>query len=151
MTYEEVREYWKNRSNIKLNDDRIEKILFAYKNGATHLLAAKRAGVTYNTLRNWLNKGEQNAAILEAGNDLEDPTEYIFVELWQKVSKCQSDIQIQAFQQIQEAAQAPENWRAAVAILEKCCGYASNADLEISGTAHTPFTVSMRINTDSTE
>jgi hypothetical protein len=151
MNYDEVKEYWKDRTNLKISDDKIQRILYAYRNGSTQKLAAQYAGITVNTLKNWIKKGQTLAEQLEAGTVPIPEDEYIFIEIWAKISELETNLQIQAFNQIQEAASMPEHWRAAVEILKMRFGneYSTNkTDLEISNEAQVPFSVKMTINKD---
>jgi len=43
----------------KFDKIRRQQIIKAFENGATHVLAAKAAGVSYETLRNWLRRGRE--------------------------------------------------------------------------------------------
>jgi hypothetical protein len=141
MTYEEVKEYWKNRTNIKINDKKINKILFAYKNGSTQKLAAQYAGITQNTLKNWIKKGETCAQKFEEGQNI-DQEDFVFYELWQKICECETEIQIEAFNQIRNAAaESSYNWRASVEILKMRFGneYSQQKEQQTTNEENVPF------------
>lgn len=143
----EVGAYWKTRCNFKINDEKIKRIIYAYKNGATKRHAAAYAGISLNTLKNWLALGEEQATIIEAGNK---PTKknIPYLDLWARVCAIEVEIQIEAFNYLREAASIPDNWRAAVEILKMRFGSEYNPmgknELDITNIVEKPFTITMR-------
>lgn len=144
MNTKEVKEYWSKRCNFKITDQKVKRLFYAFQNGSTKKLAAAYAGITVNTLNNWLRHGEALADQLEAGLVELKENEIFYLELWVKISAIETQIQIDAFNQIQEAAKFPENWRAAVEILKMRFGNEYNPNRQnddSNGAVKEPFFV----------
>lgn len=93
----------------KLNAARLESICNAIIAGATYEAAAQYAGIDYQTLRNWMKQGEQDAAQnLETG----------FFEFFEALSTANARAQVNFALNIKDAAEKGD-WRAAAWMLER--------------------------------
>jgi len=94
----------------KISPDVQKRICDGIRLGMTYKLAAARGGVTYETLRTWMRKGEkapngQYAAFLDA------------------VKRADSDCVDACLASIQQAARKVQHWQAAAWLLERRHGY----------------------------
>ena len=92
----------------KLNAETKQRILTALQKGAAYEIAANYAGISYNTFRSWMMKGEEQ----EGQTDGDE-----FLEFFRDVKKVEAFAACKWLEKIDEAANA--QWQAAAWKLER--------------------------------
>ena len=111
----------KGGSLSKLNLEMTDLICDALSRGHYPQFAAANAGISYETLKNWLKKGksdfERLSRLDERGVPLRDEDYSLFFDLYMKVQKALFNVQDSPLQNIIAASE--EDWRAAAHFLER--------------------------------
>ena len=105
----------------KLNDKTKKKIAQAIQLGATYELAAKYAGITYNTLNEWRKRGESEAERRDKGakeGTKQWVSETPFFDLYEAIKEAEGLAAFNWLAQIEKAAMDGA-WQAAAWKLER--------------------------------
>lgn len=106
-------------ANSKLNEQRQKRIVQAIQLGATYEQAANYAGITYQTLRNWLRRAEDEIKRVEQSNRARiREAERPFIEILEAVKKAEGQAVVGWLAKIERAANGG-NWQAAAWKLER--------------------------------
>jgi transposase len=100
-----------------LDDERLEAITTALRNGAYIDHAAQAAGITARTYHAWMERGRNERDRLNAGLEA-DPNEAPFVQFLQSVERAQSEAAVDLLGEIANHARNG-TWQAAAWILER--------------------------------
>jgi hypothetical protein len=100
----------------RLNPEVQNRIVQALRAGNYLATAAQYAGVSRAAVYVWLNKGEDAASKLEAGDDLTD-NERVYYEFADAVARARSEAEVSNVALIKTAAQT--QWQAAAWMLER--------------------------------
>lgn len=88
----------------KLTPERQRRLLEAIRGGNYYETACAYAGIDYQTLRNWMKRGEEEG-------------EGVYFEFFEAVKKAEADAEVSAVQAIRSGF--GDDWRAAMTLLER--------------------------------
>lgn len=100
-----------------MDDQRIKKLLDALKGGVDINTASQFAGINYQTVYRWVERGQRENERLEQGLEPTD-TEAPFYELWQSMRQARAEAVVRNMAQVQKAANQGD-WKAAAWWLER--------------------------------
>lgn len=152
MTHKEKINYWKTRTPLKINGEKIKRLVEAVESGVTRKWAARYAGISPITLYKWIKKGEEIIEKIENDEiqNLHENDEF-YLDLINRISKAETEIQKEAFGRMRAAAEEKENWRAAESILKMRFSndYSQDkkmhAEAVINNSNDPPYTISLFI------
>jgi hypothetical protein len=101
----------------KFNETTKAKIIEALEYGATYELASNYAGITYQSFRNWIKRGEAEMARLETPRTKPREDESPYVEFVERVRQSEGKAAVKWLLKIEQAAK--RNWQAAAWKLER--------------------------------
>lgn len=101
-----------------LTPDTQARVVEAIKQGATYELAAKFAGISYDTFNNWRKRGRAELERLQNPNTKPRDKEARYVQFFEAVEKAEGDATVHWLAIIQKAAFGG-NWQAAAWKLER--------------------------------
>lgn len=100
-----------------MDEQRVRKLLDALKGGVDINTASQFAGINYQTVYRWVERGQRENERQEQGLEpLESEAE--FYELWQSMRKARAEAVVRNMAQIQKAANQGD-WKAAAWWLER--------------------------------
>lgn len=100
----------------KLTPDVHERIVAAVRAGNFFETAARYAGITYTTFRNWMVRGEKELARLDNSRAQPRESEAPYLEFFEAVSQAEAEAEVAAVAYWQRAI--PGNWQAAAAFVQ---------------------------------
>lgn len=100
----------------KLTPDVQARIVAAVRAGNFLDVAARYAGVTYRTFRNWMVRGEQEEQRLTDPHARPRESEALYLHFFQEISQAEAEAEMAAVAYWQTAI--PNNWQAAAAFVQ---------------------------------
>lgn len=98
-----------------LNEDLQKKFMYAIFMGATYRLACSYVGISYQTLRNWINKAEK---LLDLSDEqLDGHNDKVFVDFYYSLKQVESAAALKWLEKIDKASEI--QWQAAAWKLER--------------------------------
>lgn len=103
--------------NLLVDADKVKALIDALRGGADINTASQFAGLNYQTVYRWVERGQRENERLDEGLPA-DPDEAECLSLWQAMRKARAEAVVRNMAQVQKAASQGE-WRAAAWFLER--------------------------------
>lgn len=103
-----------------MDEQRVRRLLDALKGGVDINTASQFAGINYQTVYRWVERGQRENERQEQGLE-PDPAEAEFLELWQSMRVARAEAVVRNMAQVQKAANQGD-WKAAAWWLERTIG-----------------------------
>jgi hypothetical protein len=134
------------RKVTQSDDPRVERLIEALNAGNYLEHACDYAGIGKSTVYRWLDRGQNEAERIDAGNE-PNPDEHTYLELWDAIKKARASAMVRNVAIIQQAARGG-TWQAAAWWLERTAPqqYGRRLSAEVTGAEGGAINVSVTVD-----